>query len=92
MIPGFDRYDLSSQWQLKYCTSAPFSAELKSEVLRGMPGGLVEIYSMTEGGVVCLLACHEYPDQAAYRRAPAPGSELKVLDDEDREVRCRHAW
>lgn len=81
----FDRFDLSSL-RLKYCTSAPFSAELKREVLRRMPGGLIEIYSMTEGGVVCLLACHEFPDKLHTVGRPAPGSELKVLDDEDREV------
>ena len=66
--------------------SAPFSAELKREVLARMPGGLVEIYSMTEGGVVCLLACHEFPEKLHTVGRPAPGSELKVLDDEDREV------
>nr|WP_324291984.1 class I adenylate-forming enzyme family protein [uncultured Erythrobacter sp.] len=81
----FDDFDLSSL-KLKYCTSAPFSAELKREVLARMPGGLIEIYSMTEGGVVCLLACHEFPDKLHTVGRPAPGSELKVLDDEDREV------
>ena len=84
-FPGFDDFDLSSM-ALKYCTSAPFSAELKSEVLRRMPGGLVEIYSMTEGGVVCLLAAHEFPDKLHTVGRPAPGSELRVLDDEDRGV------
>ena len=82
---GFDDFDLASL-KLKYCTSAPFSAELKREVLKRMPGGLIEIYSMTEGGVVCLLACHEFPDKLHTVGRPAPGSELKVLDDEDREV------
>jgi fatty-acyl-CoA synthase len=82
---GFDDFDLSSL-KLKYCTSAPFPAELKREVLARMPGGLIEIYSMTEGGVVCLLACHEFPDKLHTVGRPAPGSELKVLDDEDREV------
>jgi fatty-acyl-CoA synthase len=82
---GFDNFDLSSL-KLKYCTSAPFSADLKREVLRRMPGGLIEIYSMTEGGVVCLLACHEFPEKLHTVGRPAPGSELKVLDDEDREV------
>ncbi len=84
-FPEFDSFDLSSM-VLKYCTSAPFSAELKAEVLRRMPGGLIEIYSMTEGGVVCLLACHEFPDKLHTVGRPAPGSELIVLDDEDREV------
>ncbi|MBU2588911.1 MAG: acyl--CoA ligase, partial [Alphaproteobacteria bacterium] len=81
----FDDFDLSAL-QLKYCTSAPFAADLKREVLRRMPGALIEIYSMTEGGVVCLLACHEFPDKLHTVGRPAPGSELKVLDDEDREV------
>lgn len=83
--PGFDDYDLSSL-ALKYCTSAPFSAELKAEVLRRMPGHLNEAYSMTEGGVVCILNCHEFPDKLHTVGRPAPGSELKVLDDEDNEV------
>ena len=82
---GFDGFDLASL-RLKYCTSAPFSAELKREVLARMPGGLIEIYSMTEGGVVCLLPCHEFPDKLHTVGRPAPGSELKVLDDDDREV------
>lgn len=81
----FDRFDLSAM-RLKYCTSAPFSAELKREVLARMPGALIEIYSMTEGGVVCLLPAHEFPDKLHTVGRPAPGSELKVLDDEDREV------
>ena len=84
-FPDFDRFDLSSL-ALKYCTSAPFSAELKREVLDRMPGGLVEIYSMTEGGVVCLLACHEFQDKLHTVGRPTPGSELKVLDDDGNEV------
>jgi acyl-CoA synthetase (AMP-forming)/AMP-acid ligase II len=83
--PSFDDFDLSAL-KLKYCTSAPFSAELKREVLRRMPGALAEIYSMTEGGVVCILAAHEFPDKLHTVGRPAPGSELKVLDDEDKEV------
>jgi acyl-CoA synthetase (AMP-forming)/AMP-acid ligase II len=83
--PTFDDFDLSSM-VAKYCTSAPFSAELKREVLRRMPGTLIEIYSMTEGGVVCLLQAHEFPDKLHTVGRPAPGSELKVLDDEDRPV------
>ena len=83
--PRFDDFDLTAL-ALKYCTSAPFPAELKAEVLRRMPGGLIEIYSMTEGGVVCLLACHEFPDKLHTVGRPAPGSELKVLDDNDQPV------
>ncbi len=83
--PRFDEFDHSTL-QFKYCTSAPFSADLKAEVLRRMPGGLIEIYSMTEGGVVCLLAAHEFPHKLHTVGRPAPGSELKVLDDNDQPV------
>ncbi|MFA6220637.1 MAG: class I adenylate-forming enzyme family protein [Erythrobacter sp.] len=83
--PCFDAFDLSAL-QLKYCTSAPFPADLKREVLERMPGALIEIYSMTEGGVVCLLEAHRFPDKLHTVGRPAPGSELKVLDDEDRAV------
>ncbi|WP_341713501.1 class I adenylate-forming enzyme family protein [Erythrobacter sp.] len=83
--PHFDEFDLSTL-QLKYCTSAPFPADLKREVLDRMPGALIEIYSMTEGGVVCLLEAHKFPDKLHTVGRPAPGSELKVLDDEDRAV------
>ena len=83
--PGLDDADLSAL-RLKYCTSAPFSAELKREVLARMPGALIEIYSMTEGGLVCLLPAHEFPDKLHTVGRPAPGSEVKVLDDDDREA------
>ena len=83
--PGLDDADLSAL-RLKYCTSAPFSAELKREVLARMPGALIEIYSMTEGGLVCLLPAHEFLDKLHTVGRPAPGSEVKVLDDDDREA------
>ena len=88
--PRFDEFDLSAL-QLKYCTSAPFPADLKREVLARMPGALIEIYSMTEGGVVCLLEAHKFPDKLHTVGRPAPGSELRVLDDDDRPVAAGEA-
>ena len=78
---GFDDFDLSA-FQIKYCTSAPFSAGLKAEVIRRWPGALIEIYSMTEGGVVCLLHAHKYPDKLHTVGQPAPGSEVFTIDEE----------
>ena len=46
--PDFDSYDLSS-YMMKFSTSAPFHAELKADVIKRWPGGLVEFYGMTEG-------------------------------------------
>lgn len=81
----FDDYDLSSM-KMKYCTSAPFPADLKAEVLRRMPGGLIEIYGMTEGGVACIFPVHEHPDKLHTVGKPAPGHFLKVLGEDGREL------
>jgi fatty-acyl-CoA synthase len=81
----FDDYDLSSM-RMKYCTSAPFPADLKAEVLKRMPGGLIEIYGMTEGGVACIFPVHEHPDKLHTVGRPAPGHFLKVLDENLNEV------
>lgn len=81
----FDDYDLSAM-RMKYCTSAPFPADLKAEVLARMPGGLIEIYGMTEGGVACIFPVHEHPDKLHTVGRPAPGHFLKVLDEDGNEV------
>jgi acyl-CoA synthetase (AMP-forming)/AMP-acid ligase II len=81
----FDRYDLSS-FIVKFCTSAPFSAELKADVLQRWPGGLVEIYGMTEGGVVCMLQAHHHPNKLHTVGQPVTGHELIVLDEDDNRL------
>jgi len=80
-VPAFDDVDLSS-FQVKFSTSAPFSAELKREVLSRWPGGLVEIYAMTEGGVACVLRAHEHPDKLHTVGTWDGSADLKVIDDE----------
>lgn len=80
-----DDYDLSNM-RMKYCTSAPFPADLKAEVLKRMPGGLIEIYGMTEGGVACIFPVHEHPDKLHTVGFPAPGHFLKVIDENLQEV------
>lgn len=79
---GFEAYDLSS-FIVKFCTSAPFPAELKADVIKRWPGGLIEIYGMTEGGVVCMLHAHSFPDKLHTVGQPVTGHELIVLDEED---------
>ena len=79
-VPDFDRFDLSS-YQIKFATSAPFSAEIKAEVLRRWPGGLVEWYGMTEGGGGCMLVAHHRPDKLHTVGQAIPGHELRVIDD-----------
>ncbi len=84
-VPDFDRYDLKS-FHMKFCTSAPFAAALKADVLRRWPGGLVEYYGMTEGGGTCILEAHLYPDKLHTVGKPAEGHDIRLLDEAGREV------
>ncbi len=83
--PDFDRYDLSS-FQMKFCTSAPFSAELKKQALDRWPGGLIEYYGMTEGGGGFMLQAHLYPDKLHTVGQVSPGAIIKLIDEEGNEV------
>jgi acyl-CoA synthetase (AMP-forming)/AMP-acid ligase II len=82
---GFDRADLSS-FRMKFCTSAPFAAPLKAEILRRWPGGLIEYFGMTEGGGTCILVAHQWPDKLHTVGRPADGHDLRVIDEHGREL------
>ena len=81
----FGRYDLSA-FRTKFCTSAPFAAALKADILARWPGGLVEFYGMTEGGGTCILPAHEFPDKLHTVGRPAAGHDIRLIDDAGREV------
>ncbi|HGL5836607.1 TPA: class I adenylate-forming enzyme family protein [Serratia marcescens] len=81
----FDSFDLE-HFVFKACTGAPFSAELKADVVRRWPGALLEIYGMTEGGGTCLLSAHQFPDKLHTVGRPAPGCEIRLIDTQGREV------
>ena len=83
--PEFDRFDLS-RFTLKTCTSAPFSAALKADVLARWPGLLVEYYGMTEGGGTTVLLCNAFPDKLHTVGKPIEGHDIRLIDDDDREV------
>jgi long-chain acyl-CoA synthetase len=85
MHPDFDRRDLSS-FHMKFCTSAPFSRELKADALRRFPGGLIEFYGMTEGGGTCILEAHAHPDKLHTVGRPAPGHDIRLIDANGVEV------
>jgi len=84
-LPDFDRHDLGS-FHMKFCTSAPFSAALKADVLKRWPGGLVEFYGMTEGGGSCILNAHEHPDKLHTVGRPAEGHDIRLIDEQGVEV------
>jgi acyl-CoA synthetase (AMP-forming)/AMP-acid ligase II len=84
-LPDFDAFDLKS-FRMKFCTSALFAAALKREVLNRWPGGLVEFFGMTEGGGTCILIAHEHPDKLHTVGRPAEGHDVRLIDEEGREV------
>jgi long-chain acyl-CoA synthetase len=84
-VPDFDQYDLKS-FRMKFCTSAPFSAALKADILKRWPGGLVEYYGMTEGGATFILQAHEHPTKLHTVGRPAPGHEVKLIGEDGNEV------
>ena len=84
-LPDFEQFDLSS-YQLKFCTSAPFAADLKADVLRRWPGGLVEYWGMTEGGGGTVLVAHNHPDKLHTIGVPLPGAELRLVKEDGTEA------
>ena len=84
-LPQFGTHDLSA-FQYKFCTSAPFSAALKADVLARWPGGLVEFYGMTEGGGTCILVAHEHPHKLHTVGQPAVTSDIRLIDEDGREL------
>ncbi len=84
-LPDFDAFDLSS-FEMKFSTSAPFPAELMRDVLQRWPGGLIEVYGMTEGGGSCILPAHLFPDKLHSVGRPAEGHEIRLIDEDGREV------
>ncbi len=83
--PDFDRFDLSS-FRIKFCTSAPFAASLKADVLKRWPGGLVEFYGMTEGGGTCILEAHLHPDKLHTVGKPALNHDIRLIDEDGKVV------
>ncbi|MFT3814852.1 MAG: class I adenylate-forming enzyme family protein [Acidovorax sp.] len=84
-LPDFGRYDLSA-FRYKFCTSAPFKADLKADVLARWPGALVEIYGMTEGGGNCMLEANRHPDKLHTVGRPQAGHDIRLIDEQGREV------
>jgi long-chain acyl-CoA synthetase len=83
--PEFDRYDLSS-FQAKFCTSAPFAASIKADVVRRWPGKLTEYYGMTEGGGSCQLEADEWPTKLHSVGKPMEGHDIRLIDESGNEV------
>ena len=83
--PRFADHDLSS-FKFKFCTSAPFAAELKADVVARWPGGLIEFYGMTEGGGTCILEAHAHPTKLHTVGPPSEGHDIRLIDEAGHEL------
>lgn len=83
--PDFDTYDLSS-FRAKFCTSAPFNAALKADILKRWPGKLTEYYGMTEGGGTCILVADEFPTKLHTVGRPAEGHDIRLIGEDGKPV------
>ena len=84
-VSDFDAFDLAA-FRFKTSTSAPFAAALKKDVVDRWPGALVEFYGMTEGGASTALNATEFPDKLHTVGKPMPGHDMRLIDEEGREV------
>jgi long-chain acyl-CoA synthetase len=84
-VDNFDSYDLSSM-QFWFFGSAPMTVALKRQVIERFSGEMVEMYSLTEGGVTTALYPKHFPDKLASVGQPAGGCIIKIIDENDQEV------
>jgi len=84
-VEDFESFDLGSL-SMKLCTSAPLRADDKRRILAAMPGALVEIYGLTEGGVATMLIANLHPDKLDSVGQPVPGCEVRIIDEAGSEL------
>jgi long-chain acyl-CoA synthetase len=83
--PRFATADRTSLRML-FSTSAPLAADTKRRILDETRADLIEIYGLTEGGPVTILDARANPGKLASVGKPAPGYDVRVVDDAGRDV------
>ncbi len=83
-----ERFAATDRSSLRYLfsTSAPLGADTKRRILDETQAELVEIYGLTEGGPVTILEGRRHPDKLASVGQPAPGIEVRIIDEAGRDV------
>jgi len=81
-----DRYDRSSM-RVMVANAAPWSYALKQQYVADFPpSSLFEVYGSTELGIDTLLLPADQMRKPGSCGQPAPGIEIRLLDDEGNEV------
>lgn len=84
-LDRFADFDLSSL-RLKLCTSSPLRYRVKKWIAENLPGEMIEIYGLTEGGITTMLDVNRYPDKLDSVGRPVPGCEIRIIDEQGREI------
>ena len=82
---SFSRRNLGS-FKVKPSTGAPIPRDDKRRIATEWPGRFVEVYGLTEGGCTCMLDVGAYPDKAHTVGKPAPGNEIRVIDENGNDM------
>ena len=83
-VPGLERYDLSSLETLMCCGS-PLPLAVKRAFPERFGCNLIELYGLTEG-FCTTLAPEDFTAKIDSVGKPLPGTDLKIIGDDDREL------
>jgi acyl-CoA synthetase (AMP-forming)/AMP-acid ligase II len=83
-LDDFDRYEIGSLRSLMCCGS-PLPTSLKASAIERLNCELIELYGLTEG-LITTLAPEDVSRKLASVGKPLPGTDLRILGPDDREV------
>lgn len=84
-VEGQDRFDLSSIEAVMSCGS-PLHADLKAALFERLgPKAVIELFGLTEG-LITTLDPEEADGRMASVGKPLVGTDIKIIDDDDKEV------
>lgn len=81
---NFDRVDKSSMQAMMSC-GAPLPVTLKERLFASFRCGVIELYGLTEG-LITTLDPEDAPGRMASVGRPLQGTDIRIIDDEGREV------
>jgi acyl-CoA synthetase (AMP-forming)/AMP-acid ligase II len=67
------------------CCGSPLALELKRRALTELGGQFIELYGLTEG-LITTLAPEDAVERPASVGKPLPGTDIRLIGDDDREV------
>ena len=82
--PAFGRHDISSL-QILCTVGSPMHVDLKRSMPRAFGCQFMELYGLTEG-IITTLDPEDLEDRPLSVGKPVPGTDLRIIDDDGREL------